>query len=739
MFIKKQHIDVRKSAQKVLEPKRDSLSRLKHLRVYLDNVETAEAKTFFEINYSHIYCVFHDVFTSLEGTLRQRVHKTQKEELDNVKYIFERILVLLPELLAQRWQWHSIRAIIRKFLHSGNSLRLRRDGVRFFLLWYQILAERAPSEVHAMFLHLVPGLLPGSPPPVPVAGSGRFPEAYQDSTFYTSVEVDSGPIVPYDFGPLMPPQSGEVQPENPTVTFLEFLMEYMVTQATKVQWSEAQDDHHHRCFEFLFEKFKKHFLPHIFPDFCYSNSIYKPNLELPSLRKDKKPATADSNAAAVAALCRSVVVQWVVSHTQPAKLRKEDAAAATRHTDGHQVRTDTYDHLQLVTCCSAQLFAVPRKARPHRVWCGEDLGTVWGALAARRRMSTKATRCPPGSSMAPSLAIGSLAERDSESQFQQTQQSPAESGHGSLRQVQVVRNVLYSKRENVNLVHEVLRQAFLAPFSQAHTTKSVICTYRDWIQMASPDMPPFLVDPEGKNGKEDNRTEVSEMSQSTSGTTPVKKESVFAGVQNMYQVFITNAANVFLLEVGPDEKSYLDEQVELCKRVMNIYRYMVMKRHMEKATWEQLLVVLLRVTSLVLKTTPPARKEDVLGGRLAPALFQTLIVTWIKANLPCHHLSGPLGWFPGGVVLTNAVGGADPRMGENDGNAHQDSGTARVPAEPLGPAAAEGATEQEAARTQAQRGQRAGWRSHRTDEKRRRAKGTTRRRAAAPQTRGRRQ
>ncbi|XP_075723162.1 ral GTPase-activating protein subunit alpha-1 isoform X3 [Rhipicephalus microplus] len=618
MFIKKQHIDVRKSAQKVLEPKRDSLSRLKHLRVYLDNVETAEAKTFFEINYSHIYCVFHDVFTSLEGTLRQRVHKTQKEELDNVKYIFERILVLLPELLAQRWQWHSIRAIIRKFLHSGNSLRLRRDGVRFFLLWYQILAERAPSEVHAMFLHLVPGLLPGSPPPVPVAGSGRFPEAYQnkknvrwlDSTFYTSVEVDSGPIVPYDFGPLMPPQSGEVQPENPTVTFLEFLMEYMVTQATKVQWSEAQDDHHHRCFEFLFEKFKKHFLPHIFPDFCYSNSIYKPNLELPSLRKDKKPATADSNAAAVAALCRSVVVQWVVSHTQPAKLRKEDAAAATRPTDAHQVRKQ--DHTES---------GVERTSAPS------------GGSGGTSQNVHESHSVPSGSSMAPSLAIGSLAERDSESQFQQTQQSPAESGHGSLRQVQVVRNVLYSKRENVNLVHEVLRQAFLAPFSQAHTTKSVICTYRDWIQMASPDMPPFLVDPEGKNGKEDNRTEVSEMSQSTSGTTPVKKESVFAGVQNMYQVFITNAANVFLLEVGPDEKSYLDEQVELCKRVMNIYRYMVMKRHMEKATWEQLLVVLLRVTSLVLKTTPPARKEDVLGGRLAPALFQTLIVTWIKANL----------------------------------------------------------------------------------------------------------
>lgn len=48
---------------------------------------------------------------------------------------------------------------------------------------------------------------------------------------------------------------------------------------------------------------------------------------------------------------------------------------------------------------------------------------------------------------------------------------------------------------------------------------------------------------------------------------------------------------------------------------------------------EQLLQVLLHVTSLVLTRTPPKRKEETLGGKLAQALFQTLIVTWIKANL----------------------------------------------------------------------------------------------------------
>lgn len=48
---------------------------------------------------------------------------------------------------------------------------------------------------------------------------------------------------------------------------------------------------------------------------------------------------------------------------------------------------------------------------------------------------------------------------------------------------------------------------------------------------------------------------------------------------------------------------------------------------------EQLLLVLLQITSLVLREAPPKKKEHTLGGKLAPAIFQTLIVTWIKANL----------------------------------------------------------------------------------------------------------
>lgn len=50
-------------------------------------------------------------------------------------------------------------------------------------------------------------------------------------------------------------------------------------------------------------------------------------------------------------------------------------------------------------------------------------------------------------------------------------------------------------------------------------------------------------------------------------------------------MFVTQAANVFLLIVPEDQLHLLEEQTDTCKRVLNIYRYMVMHVHMEAATW----------------------------------------------------------------------------------------------------------------------------------------------------------
>lgn len=117
------------------------------------------------------------------------------------------------------------------------------------------------------------------------------------------------------------------------------------------------------------------------------------------------------------------------------------------------------------------------------------------------------------------------------------------------------------------------------------------------------------------------------------------EQNIQAGTQAVLQVFIINSSNIFLLEPANEIKNLLDEHTDMCKRILNIYRYMVVQVSMDKKTWEQMLLVLLRVTESVLKMSSQAflqfqgKKSMTLAGRLAGPLFQTLIVAWIKANL----------------------------------------------------------------------------------------------------------
>lgn len=48
---------------------------------------------------------------------------------------------------------------------------------------------------------------------------------------------------------------------------------------------------------------------------------------------------------------------------------------------------------------------------------------------------------------------------------------------------------------------------------------------------------------------------------------------------------MTHASNVFLQEVSAHVPNLLEEQTDSCKRVLNIYRYMVMHTRMDSNTW----------------------------------------------------------------------------------------------------------------------------------------------------------
>lgn len=217
-------------------------------------------------------------------------------------------------------------------------------------------------------------------------------------------------------------------------------------------------------------------------------------------------------------------------------------------------------------------------------------------------------------------------------------------------QPHIVQDVLWATRENVNFVCETYRQAFLLGFSspsEIQATDSVTHVIKEWITVEQRDFPPFFVDatpPVQTYGN--NSVATTDVSPPPRRDTMAKDHWLIpAGTQNVLQVLVTNAANVFMVQTeflatpkshtsGGREKSPLDEQTEICKCVLNIYRTMVMTSRMEAKTWEQLLLVLLQITAVILNEVAPIRAntKHSLGNRLAQPVFQTLIVTWIRAH-----------------------------------------------------------------------------------------------------------
>ncbi len=61
-------------------------------------------------------------------------------------------------------------------------------------------------------------------------------------------------------------------------------------------------------------------------------------------------------------------------------------------------------------------------------------------------------------------------------------------------EVAVVQDVLFGTRENVNLVVELYRQAFLLPLQHSPSIRKILSLYRDWIHRKV-DVPPFMLEP----------------------------------------------------------------------------------------------------------------------------------------------------------------------------------------------------------------------------------------------------
>ncbi|XP_075963623.1 ral GTPase-activating protein subunit alpha-1 isoform X3 [Anarhichas minor] len=625
MFSKKPHGDVKKSTQKVLDPKKDVLTRLKHLRIVIENAEPSELKQFFDVNYSHIYYVFFENFVTIEVSLKQKGHKSQREELDSILFIFEKILQLLPERIQSRWQFHSIGLILKKLLHTGNSLKIRREGVRLFLLWMQALQSNAQCEQLCMFACLIPGF------PAPLShGTPRT----LDTLINPPLSLTETQVTPEEITPLVPPQSGDKNQEDLTAYFLEALLKYMVNQAKSLEWRCKEN--HERGFSFLFAHFRKFYLPHIFPNFAMETSLYSPILDVPPLRpKPYYSVVRREQDGGETVYCtkesflqaRVIFIRWLVSFwLEP----RPNTHAHIPGTEGENVPKNIQRAAAGLAARSAgssdDSGGGGIRSDSHLEGSGGSSGSGGGSLG-----------------LSGGSGAGGEPEQSHSNTSTLTEREPSSSSLCSmdeeqLTDMEVVRRVLTSSRTNVNFITEIFRQAFLLPMCEAAAMRKVVRVYQEWISME--DRPVFMKEPEegpypttssldsgSQLGDKDDEAVDSEL----------LEYSVHAGVQTTLQLFITHSSNVFLLEPANDIKILLEEHVDMCKRVLNIYRSLVMHETMDQKTWEQVLLVLLRVTESVMKRPPSimpqGKKINTLSGRLAAAIFQTLIVAWIKGNL----------------------------------------------------------------------------------------------------------
>uniref|UniRef100_A0A670ZHY1 Ral GTPase activating protein catalytic subunit alpha 1 n=1 Tax=Pseudonaja textilis TaxID=8673 RepID=A0A670ZHY1_PSETE len=629
MFSKKPHGDVRKSTQKVLDTRKDPLTRLKHLRVVIENSESIDLKQFFELHFSHIYYVFFENFlciTLFNGFYLILLHWLFVSIPSDCK-----ILQLLPERIHQRWQFHSIGLILKKLLHTGNSLKIRREGVRLFLLWLQALQNNCSKEQLCMFSCLIPGF------PSPQSEYG--PQTL-DNLINPVLNVQETQVTVEEITPLVPPQSGDKGQDDLTSYFLEALLKYLVIQVKSLEWKNRENQE--RGFSFLFSHFKKYYLPYIFPNMCKENSLYNPVLDMPQMRPKphyiivKKDAETNETVYCTKEpflKARVIVIRWLVSFwLEP----KPPAGPQIPGMEGEIVPKNI--QRAAATLASREDSKSDATDRSDR-----NLETE----QSHSNTSTLTEREPSSSS---------LCSIDEE----------------HLTDIEIVRKVFSSKRSNVNFLTEIFRQAFLLPICEAAAMRKVVKVYQEWIQQE--EKPLFMKEPEeivtslnidsDENIAEHNSSEKGKEreEESTGSSCPIRnsnwtrngcyqevpyktseldnlEQGIRAGIQAVLQVFITNSSNIFLLEPANEIKSLLDEHTDMCKRILNIYRYMVVQVTMDKKTWEQMLLVLLRVTESVLKIPSQiflqyqGRKNLTLAGRLAGPLFQTLIVAWIKANL----------------------------------------------------------------------------------------------------------
>ncbi|RNA35995.1 ral GTPase-activating subunit alpha-1 [Brachionus plicatilis] len=314
----------KKLASKILDTKKEINSRLRYLRNYIESTENPlELKLFFDQNHSHIYFIFYESFVQAESNLKQKINKVHRDELELVLFIFQKILLLQPERVNQRWQSRSIGRLLQKLLHISNAKSIKVTGLRLFLIWYQILNKNRTQFEELMFQKLIQGFdlfhsnahmssigldilnaeaqkvfhnqANASAMPFSASSSNAKSTIYQfeithliGHLFHSSTQ-SSGSSGSQQSGQVSQQQqalslSSQSQANGSasissiqsftqsnniyslTAEFLKHMLSFMQNDFILVEWSSDRFKQSMLAYEFLFDEFKRFYLSYMFPN-----------------------------------------------------------------------------------------------------------------------------------------------------------------------------------------------------------------------------------------------------------------------------------------------------------------------------------------------------------------------------------------------------------------------------------------------------------------------------------------
>ena len=170
------NLDREIAIRKFLDVSKDSVKRLKALKqAYEKGFENEQE--FYEQHYTLIFYVFYDAFISFDiySKPRQRrsleITASEKDEFftTTIYFTFESILFMLPYKIHSRWQYHSIHGIIMDLVHEENPRHIRKRGIKLLVLWILCLQENTTDKVLETFGNLIPFF----PPPLTPSPSLR--------------------------------------------------------------------------------------------------------------------------------------------------------------------------------------------------------------------------------------------------------------------------------------------------------------------------------------------------------------------------------------------------------------------------------------------------------------------------------------------------------------------------------------------------------------------------------------